>query len=247
MAGRLRQARFCRKIFTSYELTVRLKEDTEDDVLQQLHNAMKTLREKCESTISITYASLDNIMLSEPMRHKTARERGLKLFKSASRGIDAAIGFANNQMAILQKTIAGPPAPRDDATRAAHREIRDALRAMPPEKAVVIVDDAVQRGEEGDPVVGAALTAPAPWLVGMSRSQLEMARGVWAQRHHADDIARLRRRKLAVDAAVRASKIAEQFIGALTDANMIRRAEEAEKRAEMVMRATERTVSTSIN
>jgi hypothetical protein len=230
-----------------HELTVRLKEDADDDVLQQLHNAMKGLRENCEATINITYATLDNTMLSEPMRHKTARERGFKLFRSASRGIDSAVGYANNQMAILQKTIAGPPAPRDDAARAAHREIRDALRAMPPEKAVGIVDDDVQRGEENDPVVCAVLTAPAPWLVGMSRSQLEMARGAWAQRHHADDIARLRRRKLAVDAVVRGGKIAEQFIGALTDNAMIMQAEEAEKRAEMVMRATERTAQTSIN
>jgi hypothetical protein len=222
-----------------HEAVVRLNEDEDDAVLRELHAAVKLLRENCQKGIEVTEANFGNLMLSEPARHKQAREQAFKLLTTATKLVDAAVNSARYEIGKLEKKLQGPPPPRDLIAETRLREVRDALRAMKPEKARKIINDAVQSGDEDDAVICAAFGALTPWLTGMSRAHIDYARAIWAQRHHPDEVAKLRRRKLALDASMRAGELAVRFVDSLTNDDLIKQAEESEKRAAEIMAAAE--------
>lgn len=205
------------------------KEDEDDAVLKELHDAVRITREMATKSAATSAAVLKNTLKTEAARHREARAATFGLIERATQALDAALAGASKEVADLREKLRGPSASKDPVLEARQKELRERLAMLPDERRKAIIAEAVR--SDDDLLVGAVLSQPY-WVSGLgSASEIELVRGNWQTRRYGAELDRLQRLGKAIADAQRAGSLAIKFVDELTDAGMIADAEKSEKAA----------------
>jgi hypothetical protein len=221
---------------TVHELCIKrhMVDDTDDPVLQGLHDAVKQARVLSSQASDTTAIVLRNSMKSEPARHRDARTANGKLLERATKPIDDAVQVAQAEIAAIRLRVKAPPPAKDIVSETKQRELRERLSALPEDRRKAIITDAIKNDDQM--LVSAILSAPA-WLCGLSDAELALHRNAWASKHFAADLDRVERLSKAVNDANRAGSVAISFIDGLTRGDLVEKSEALEREANAALAA----------
>lgn len=216
-----------------HELTIARHMKGDDPILQSLHDGVKLARELAAKASTVTDAVMANPMRTEAMRHREARNAAFSLIERATTALDQALKAATDEIKIIRVRISGPPPAKDERTETKQRELRERLSMLPEERRRTIINEAIKNDD--DLLVGAVLHMP-DWVSGLGATDLAMYRHNWATRRYPADLDRLDRIEKAVIDAKRVGELTISFVDRLTDAKLIKEAEQNEKAANDALR-----------
>jgi len=203
---------------------------SEDEFVLIARSALQTGRVAGEKALTIANATFANPMLTEPARHRAARDAIHRVGNPALETLQSATDRINKKIAALTEYLKGPPAP-GKADALAHfqlREVRDALRPMTREQRRKVIIEAIR---DNDVAVITAVLRGSPFLSGLDANQQEEFRLQWAAKYEANATAQRAALQVAADATALGFKLLHDFSASQYDNALIERAEEFERRA----------------
>ena len=140
-----------------------------------------------------------------------------------------AVKLAQVEISDIEKKTAAPPKPKDVAGQLANMELESVPRGIAGRRANRrLSPDALAAGDEA--IVAAVLTAP-PLLSGLSPGEYGLRLAEWRLRNHGAELERMGRLRKALTDVERAGPLLTGFVDSLTDAELVRAAEETSRAA----------------
>jgi hypothetical protein len=204
------------------------RETIQDPILTELHNAMKSMREAGERASRLAAANLKNQMATPAANHKKAREASFAAIEGATKRFDLSVKLAQEAIAEIEKKTASPPKPKDVAGQLANMELRACLAGLPGDARSAALASALAAGDEA--ILAAVLTA-SPLLSGLSAGEYGLRLAEWKLRNHGEALERMGRLRKALTDVERAGPLLTSFVDGLTDAELVRAAEETSRAA----------------
>lgn len=202
----------------------------QDEFILSARLALLEGRRAGERSLAAADAHFANVMETEPARHRSTRNSVNKIAGPALQAIEAAIAKLDGKIADVNDFLLGPPAPKKGEVFALleQQEVRQALAGMDAARRKATIKAAI---DAGDVTVATAVLRGSPFLMRISHEEQLDHRLHWQRVAHADKVAYLGALNEAADAMKRAHHLLGTFTTSLYDADLIKRAEEFERRA----------------
>ena len=211
-----------------------MKDDEDDAILQALLSGVKACREAATKAHNTSEVVLLDETQTVAARHKKARNAGFTLLESATRNLDGAVKAAQGEVEKIAAKLKGPGQSKDLIVETRQRELRERLAMLDETRRKQIINEAITAND--DLLVGAVLSSPA-WLSGLSETEIAVTRSNWAKKHHASDVDRLERLQKAIGDSQHAGERALHFVDALTDSELVKKADASAQRAAQALQA----------
>ncbi|MEX2167418.1 MAG: hypothetical protein WD852_10445 [Methyloceanibacter sp.] len=200
----------------------------EDYDLAELASAAEGVKDAAAAALRGHDLQMRNEMLTPIARQRAARKVAFDNFDKAARRVDAARIRVESELKKIASATSAPPGPITPVAQLREQHLLDALAMLDPKARGVAIHAAIESGD--DDLVGAALRAH-PLVSGMGKAEIEMRRHAWRVKRHPAAVDRETRLKKATADLTRMGSLLLAFVGNLTDAQEIARAEAAEQAA----------------
>lgn len=203
----------------------------QDNTVQMLRNTHST----AEASWKATYVGHNKVM-ADPLNTREANIRrshahAQKRLKEVERGFTAAIRAAEEQIAALDVAMNRVPKMPPDGVAL---RIADRLAALPDEKRISRINEAMKNGETD--TLGAALFFSDPWLSGLSPERREIFRIQYREKTYPDLVQRKAAIEKALDITMKGYNGYHRQLGKMYDTKALEHAEKLAEAAELALR-----------